>query len=141
MSAINWAFLGVGLLLLEAITPGFVWLFFGLAALVVALLTWCMSIPVWVQWLLFSVFSVVSLVLLRKALRKIFVGGENTSDDIDDEFVGKRAKVVEAVGPNRPGRVEFKGCSWAAESDEDIPAGATARICSKENITLFVKRV
>jgi len=143
MSITAWIILGVVFLVLEVAAPGLISLFFGIAALVVALLTWLFPafLTPTVQWLLFSVFSVVSLLLLRKTLKKIFVGDKAPSAEIDFDFVGKSATVVEAVQANKPGRVEFRGCSWAAESDEELPVGTTVRICTKENITLFVKRV
>ena len=141
MSAINWVFLGIVLLLIEVAAPGLISLFFGIAALVVALVTWTLAPSPTVQWLMFSVFSVLSLVLLRKTLKKIFVGDKNTGSDVDNDFVGKSATVTEPIKPNQTGRVEFRGCTWTAESDEEIPTGMTVRICRKDNITLFVKRV
>ena len=136
-----WVFLGIVFLLIEVAAPGLISLFFGIAALVVALITWTLAPTPTVQWLLFSVFSVLSLVLLRKTLKKIFVGDKNASDDVDNDFVGKSATVAEPILPNQAGRVEFRGCTWMAESDEELPVGMAVRICSKENITLFVKRV
>jgi membrane protein implicated in regulation of membrane protease activity len=133
-------FFGVALLLIEVALPGLLFLFFGMAALVVALVTWLVAVPVWAQWILFSVLSVLSLFLLRKTLKKIFVGDKNAAASIDDDVVGKGATVVEAISPNRAGRVEFRGCTRTAESDEEIPVGTAVRICSKENITLVVRR-
>ena len=127
-------------MLIEVALPGLLFLFFGLAALVIALVTWLVPVPVWAQWMLFSVLSVLSLILLRKTLKKIFVGDKNASASVDDDFAGKSATVVEAISPNRAGRVEFRGCTWTAEADEEIPVGTAVRICSKENITLFVRR-
>ena len=141
MSVMAWIILGVVFLVLEVAAPGLISIFFGMAALVVALLTGIFHFSDTVEWLLFSVFSIISLLLLRKTLKKVFVGDKAPSAEIDFDFVGKSATVVEAIQPNKPGRVEFRGCSWTAESDEEIPVGTTVRICTKENITLFVKRV
>ena len=141
MSALYWLFLGVALVLVEMATPGLNAVFFGLAAFFIALLVWLFGLaPVW-QWLLFSALSVGLLVLLRKTFKKMLVGDKSAAKGIDDDFTGKHATVTEPVQPGLAGRVEFRGCSWAAESDEDIPVGANVRICSKENLTLFVKRV
>jgi len=141
MSVMGWIILGVVFLVLEVAAPGLISIFFGIAALIVALLTWTLKIPPTVQWLMFSAFSIISLLLLRKTLKKVFVGDKAPSAEIDFDFVGKSATVVEAILPNKPGRVDFRGCSWTAESDEELPVGTTVRICTKENITLFVKRV
>ena len=65
-----WLVLGLLLLGLEALTPGgFYVLFFGVGALVVGTLVGLgASGPVWLQWLLFSAISVVSLLLFRPYL-------------------------------------------------------------------------
>ena len=65
-----WVLVGFVLLGLEALTPGgFFVLFFGLAAVLIGLLgALGLSGPAWVQWLLFSLLSVGSLVLFRRRL-------------------------------------------------------------------------
>lgn len=126
---------------MEVAAPGLIFIFFGIAALVVALLVWSLAIPVWLQWALFSVFSVLSLVLLRRVFKKAFVGKESQSEHVDDDFVGKTGVVTELLRPGLAGRVELNGSTWAARSDEAIEVGAFVRICSKENITLVVRRV
>ncbi|MEI7900956.1 MAG: NfeD family protein [bacterium] len=142
MTPLYWLFLGVGLIILEVMTPGLVSIFFGLAALMVALVAWL--VPAfgqgW-QWLAFSVFSVLFIFLLRKSLKKVFSGEREVSDSPSDEFSGKMAVVVEAVAPNKPGRVEFCGSNWTAEAGNALPAGASVRIISRKNLTLKVEAV
>jgi len=143
MSTLSWVFFGVALLLLEVAAPGLISLFFGMAALAVALITWLLAPSPSVQWFLFSVFSILSVLLLRKTFKNIFVGKKDASGNAEssDDFVGKTATVVEPILPKRAGRVEFRGCTWTAEADEEIPEGSRVQICSKESITLVVKRV
>ena len=142
MSAwLGWLFFGVALLLVEMLTPGLNIIFFGLAAFVVALLTWMLGLGTMWQWLLFSVFSIALLVLLRKTFKKMLVGDKKVAASVEDDFVGESATVVEPILPNHAGRVECRGCTWTATADEEIPAGTTVRVCSKANITLVVKRV
>ena len=49
--------------------------------------------------------------------------------------------VVEAVAPNKPGRVEFCGTTWKAESAATLPVGASVRIAGKKNLTLKVEAI
>src|SRR5262245_9659366 len=65
-----WILVGLGLLGFEILTPGgFFVLFFGLGAIVVGALTGLgLTGPAWVQWLLFSLLSVGSLLLFRPRL-------------------------------------------------------------------------
>ena len=142
MTPIYWMYFGVALILFEIMTPGLVSLFFGLAALTVALVTWLMP-PLgqgW-QWIGFSVFSVLYIVLLRKSLKRVFSGDREVSDNPGDEYTGKRAVVTEAVAPNKPGRVEFCGTAWTAEADCELEVGASVRIIDHKNLTFKVEAV
>ncbi len=142
MTAMYWLFLGVALIIIEVMTPGLVSIFFGLAALTVALGAWLMPAlgQAW-QWLAFSVFSVLYIFLLRKSLKKIFSGTREVSDSPGDEFSGKMAVVVEAITPNKPGRAEFCGTNWTAEAETEVPVGASVRILNRKNLTLHVEAV
>jgi membrane protein implicated in regulation of membrane protease activity len=142
MTPLYWLYLGVALIILEVMTPGLVSLFFGLAALTVALITWLVpSLGQNLQWLGFCVFSVLYILLLRKSLKKVFNGEREVSDSPNDEFSGKLATVTDAVAPNKPGRVEFCGTTWKAESVATLPVGASVRIVGKKNLTLKIEAV
>lgn len=139
MTPMYWLYAGVALIILEVMTPGLVSLFFGLAALTVALIVWLVPLGQAWQWIFFSVFSILYVLVLRKSMKKVFSGDREVSDNPSDEFSGKLAVVVEAVAPNKPGRVEFCGTTWTAESEAEFPAGASVRIRSKKNLTLKVE--
>ena len=141
MNAVYWLYAGIVLIILEVMTPGLVSIFFGLSALLLALITWLVpGLPPLAQWLMFSVFSVLFIALLRKTLKKTFSGTSNVTEDMFDAFSGKRATVVEFISPGKPGRVEFNGSNWTAEADEAFDVGVLVRIKSKKNLTLFVER-
>jgi membrane protein implicated in regulation of membrane protease activity len=65
-----WVLLGFGLFACELITPGaFFFMFFGVGAIAVGILVWLDVVgPVELQWLLFSLISLVCLVPLRSRL-------------------------------------------------------------------------
>jgi membrane protein implicated in regulation of membrane protease activity len=139
-----WFIIGLVLLLLEFVVPGLIIFFFGVGAFVVALLCIFLDISVNLQLLLFLVSSIVLLVVLRRELSKTFMGhvgfSQDTSENMDD-FTGGRAKVIRVIRPNMPGRVEFHGSQWDAESDEEIPEGAQVEVMGKSNITLKVRTI
>lgn len=142
MTPLYWLYLGVALMLLEIMTPGLVSLFFGLSALTLSAVVWLFpSLNQAVQWLIFSVLSILYILLLRKSLRTVFKGDREVSDNPSDEFTGKLAVVTEAVAPNKPGRVEFCGTTWTAEAGQAVPAGASVRIAGKKNLTLKIEPV
>jgi membrane protein implicated in regulation of membrane protease activity len=141
MTALYWFYLGIVLIILEVMTPGLVSIFFGLAALVVALITYFVpGIPESAQWVMFSIFSVLFIVLLRKTLKKTFSGTSEVTEDLFDAYTGKRATVVEFISPGKPGRVEFNGSDWTAEADKELDVGVLVRIKSKKNLTLYVEK-
>ncbi|HOM59386.1 MAG TPA: NfeD family protein [Kiritimatiellia bacterium] len=142
MTAVYWVYLGVALILFEMMTPGLVSLFFGLAALTLAFIVWLMpTLAQGWQWILFSVLSVLYIVLLRKSLKSVFSGTRKISDDPDDGFTGKLAVVTQPIAPNRPGRVELGGTTWDAEAECDVAAGVSVRIVGKKNLTFKVEPV
>ena len=64
-----WFLVGLGMFLLELVSPGFFILFFGIGAWIVALLCYFAPLSLNAQLFSFIVASVVSLLLLRKWLR------------------------------------------------------------------------
>jgi membrane protein implicated in regulation of membrane protease activity len=140
MTALYWVYLGIALIFFELMTPGLVSIFFGLSALVVALITYLVpGMPEYLQWILFSIFSVLFILLLRKTLKKTFSGKTKVTDDTADPFTGKRAVVISRITPNQPGRVEFNGSSWLAEADIEIEPDTPVRITGKQNLTFTVE--
>jgi len=142
MTPVYWLYFGVALILFEVMTPGLVSLFFGMAALTVALVAWLApSLAQGWQWIGFSVFSVLYILLLRKSLKRVFSGDREVSERPGNEYVGKLAVVTDPVAPNKPGRVEFDGTTWTAEADCELAAGAPVRIVSNKNLTFKVEAV
>ncbi len=140
----SWFSAGVILLILEMMTPGLVFIFFGLAALVMAALVafWPGFPPVW-QMVAFAALSVLFVVGLRRAFKRVFTGKKQaqSNNGLADEFAGHRATVSVALDGERPGRVAFNGTDWSAVSDKPIPVGAVVEILSHENLTLSVRQV
>ncbi len=137
-----WFLVGLALLVMEFMTPGLVIFFFGVGAWVVAAICLFTDIGINAQLGIFIAASVLSLLLLRKWLKGIFMGHivsrQNTSENLED-FVGQRATVVEKIVPKAGGKVEFHGTNWEAQADSEIAEGAVVEITGKDNITLKVK--
>jgi len=139
-----WFFIGLVLLFAEMAVPGLVIAFFAFGAWVVAAVRLCTPLTLNQQLALFIMASVLSLVLARSWLKSMFTGFVSSRSDgsVDlGEFVGQRAKVIEKIAPNIPGRVEFHGTTWQAEADIEIAAGAMVEIQQKDNLTLTVRPV
>lgn len=140
----SWFFSAVVLFIVEVATPGLVAIFFGLAALVMALLVALFPgiSGAW-QSVLFALFSIVFLVALRRLFKKVFTGRRTAVNDsgLGDDFVGRTAVVLTAINDKMPGRVELNGTSWSATATQAIPVGAMVEVVSKDNLTLAVRQV
>ena len=140
-----WFLVGVAFALLELAVPGVILVFFGLGAWIVALTTAIgITTSLASQLVLFTVTSVLSLILLRRWIRNRFLGYEADTRDGTadlDEFTGKIVTVTRAVSPGGSGgRVEFKGAEWTAVADEELAKGDLAEIVAAEGITLKVRK-
>ena len=133
-----WTVGGVVLTVSEFVIPGFVVCFFGVGAIFTGLLV-CLCPGFSLTWQIVT-FIVASLIFTLVG-RRIFHGRRSGDiDDVDqDDFSGETAVVTEAVSPNHPGKVEFRGSYWTAVSDADIAVGVTVRIIKRENLILTVK--
>ena len=137
-----WLILGLVLLAVEVAAPAFVALFFGLSALLVALICWLFpDLPSWVAWLCFSGLAVVLLLGLRGVCTKLLRGKKSPDmDGLASEVVGQRAVVALRIQPGQPGKVVLRGANWQAESGETLEVGTQVRIVKQESIVLTVVR-
>jgi len=132
------------LILAEFMIPGLVIIFFGIGACIVGTVCFFAEISLNWQLVIFTVTSIVSLVLLRRVLKGMFIGHVTVKQDLTEdmkEYVGEKAVVVDKIMPSQAGKVEFHGTNWNAEADEEIAEGTAVEIVNKDNLTLKVKVV
>ena len=110
----HWAVLGLALGLLELATPGgFFILFFGIGALLVSVLAMLgIAGPLWLQWMLFPILSVVTLYSFRGPLLRRLRASEHKG--AIDSLTADIAVAKEDILPGAVGRAELRGTSWSA---------------------------
>ena len=137
-----WAFLGLFLLAGEMLTPGgFYMLFFGIGALLVGALVGLGVIQsAWMSWLLFSVFSAGSLVLLRQPLRRLMKPDRGGVSPVDT-LGGETAIVLEDIPPDGRGKAECRGSTWNAHNlgSRPLTKGQRSLVDHVDGITLWIK--
>ena len=137
----HWLVIGLLLVLAELATPGgFFVIFFGFAALIVgALAGMGMGGPLWMQLLMFSVLSVVSLLLFRTRLLKA-VQHDPQAPEVDS-LVGEIGLLEGAIAPGQIGRIEVRGAAWSARNatSSEIPRGMRCRVVRVNGLTLEVE--
>ncbi len=140
-----WALIGIVCIGLEMLVPGFVIFFFGMGALLTALTSLIPGIAdiLWLQILLFIVYSVCSLVFLRKQFKKIFAGTVFDTRRMSDEDIGTGgvAEVLETISPVKDGRIRFRGTTWNARTSgtDTFAPGASVRVISREGLVYVVE--
>jgi membrane protein implicated in regulation of membrane protease activity len=118
----HWVAIGMVLAVLEMAGPGgFFIIFFGASALVVGLLSLAGAAgPLWVQWLLFSVVSVLSLLVFRKPLLEWMRSSQGPERPVD-RIEGEVAVPTEDIAPGAVGRAELRGTVWSARNVGSTP--------------------
>jgi len=132
-----WVLLGIALLVVEVATPGGLFaLFFGAGAIVVAPLA-ALGVPEAGQWLAFTVFSVASLLGLRRRLSLAL--GKTPKAQV--ELVGESAVVLAEVPADGQGQAELRGVPWSARSAGGValPVGCRCRVERVEGLTLWLR--
>jgi membrane protein implicated in regulation of membrane protease activity len=71
----------------------------------------------WLPWLVFAVVSVALTPLMIPLAKFLFTPKPHPSNV--DALLGKKALVMEAVGPKGPGVVKIQGETWRALSEQD----------------------
>jgi membrane protein implicated in regulation of membrane protease activity len=136
--SVIWFLVGFVCFVLEFILPGLVLSFFAVGAWVVAVLSLFIDLSFNMQLVIFLTSSVLSILLLRKWLKKVILT-KKYLNEIEDEFIGKTAVAETFIGPESEGKVEFRGASWNARSDDIIQKGEYVLITGNQSIKLIVK--
>ena len=135
-----WFLIGVGLLLLELVVPGLIFVFFGVGAWVTAAVLLGVDLSINSQLLLFSLTSVGSLLLLRKSIRKKYMDiSINGVEDVENGFIGSQAVSLTEIEPGKDGKVEFNGSQWEACSSVKIESRMAVTIIGMKSIKLIVE--
>jgi len=119
---------------------GFYLLFFGIAALIVGALTGLDVIQAdWIQWLLFSVAAILSLLLLRKSLLSLT---KRHPTHAMDSMIGETAIVINDLQPGHTGKVELRGSTWSARNTgtATLSAGQRATVTKVDGLMLWIRQ-
>ncbi len=139
----HWAVTGIVLILAELAVPAFVLIWFGLGALLVAVLVALASIGVTAQLAAWLVISVLLVVLWFKVFRpeshKTRVGMSEPA------MIGEIGLLTQPVAPFGRGEVRFQkpllGTDvWPCIADEEIGAGTRVKVIAVEGSLLKVGR-
>lgn len=141
ISALYWLLFAVGLIVLEAIVPGLIIIFFGLGALIVSGLTYVGLLDsLTSQSMIWAISSLVLVFVLRRQVARFFPALEKNEETADD-LVNKVGVAISQINGNNDGRVRVAGTTWKAVSisGNTILAETEIRVVSQDNLILYVE--
>ena len=139
-----WFLAGLALLIAELFTPSFIMMFFGIGAWIVTVLYLLLGIGLPLQLFAFGASSLLLIILLRKKLKAVFLGtvtARQQAGNSSEESYGHEVLVITRISPGKPGKVEYKGSLWDAESDDAIEADVRVKIIDRNGLRFKVERL
>ena len=130
---------GILFIILEVFTPSMFFLNFALAAFLTAFASLYISKVIFLT-LIFFILSFLSFIFLRPLILKRTK--KETETGLNDKYIGKIAKVIEAVS-EFSGVITLYGERWEARSIDktEIPAGSEVKIVKNESIVMYVEKL
>jgi membrane protein implicated in regulation of membrane protease activity len=133
-----WVLVGIALLVVEMLTPGGLFaLFFGIGAVVTGGLA-ALGFGAVVQWIAFTVISLLLVGTLRGTIQRRLARPEPPRVD---DLVGEEAVLLEDLAAGGTGRAELRGTPWSARAASGIPlkAGQRCKVERIEGLTLWLR--
>ena len=133
----NWWLLGIVLMTVEAIAPGFFFLWMGIAALLVGLVLILLpELAGNYQLLLFALLLFGSIVVLHIRLRR---HPTRTEDPLlnrrGHQYIG-RVFTLDAPAVNGYGKIRVDDSTWRVLVEQDYPTGTRLRIVGVDGVLL-----
>lgn len=144
---IVWLVLMLVMIFIEAMGPALVSIWFAAGALVALILSLFsfipgVTIPWWVQLIVFVVVSTITLLLMRPLSKRYFK--RNTVNSNVDSLVGKRGLLEDEIKPFNPGVCKINDVLWTAvsvDNKQTIAKDSVVEVVAIQGNKLIVKKV
>ena len=140
-----WGSLGLILLSIEMAIGTFDILWFGIAAICVAVMMWLFpTTPHAIQYTIFAALSLTSLAIWRLYYKKTETHSRvGQSQGLE---IGRIGTVIEACSPHQNGKILFSqglmgAREWTAISNEELAIGTEAKVVAVEGNALRINAV
>jgi membrane protein implicated in regulation of membrane protease activity len=113
-------------------------MFVGSAAILVGLVTLVLPLAEWLQWALFALLAIASMVTFRSRIYQRLRGATPAP------ATGPQGGLITlpvALGAGDSCQAEYGGSYWTVRNDSDtpLPSGSRVRIVSVQHLTLLVR--
>lgn len=133
-----WAIIGIVLIVTEIFTSTFFILFFGVAALIVALLRMLGVDHLATEIIIFAVVGTAGTLIFRKKIMESFRSTNTVSQDKDAKIV-----LTNDTPAGGMASIMYQGTTWTAvnESGRDLKKGETVFIDRVDGVKLIIKSI
>lgn len=109
----------------------------------VSALSCIISVPLWVQVIIFALTSILSIYFIRPHLVSLIHSGEDKRLSNTDALIDRIGVVSETIQAGGFGRVQIDGDDWKAQSPDDdaIEKGMKVKVIGRDSIILNVESV
>jgi membrane protein implicated in regulation of membrane protease activity len=135
-----WIVLAVVLYIGEMLTMTLSLLPFGIGA-TAALIANFLGAELWLQWVLFVVFSVIALILLRPLAKRLTANAEQTKSGVD-RLIGMTGRIIEGNAPSGENRARIAREVWnvATETGEHLAVDTSVKVLRVDGVHLIVEK-
>lgn len=138
MTAAQWIIIAVVCGTIEIFTLGLWFLWFSLAALLVAIgvrIEWFNTVEV--QLLIFALVSIMLIIFTRPLALKLFKT-KNTTSNVK-ALIGQHGITMSSITPLNFGQVKVNGEIWSAISEQPIEVNTRVEVTGIDGVKLLVK--
>jgi len=138
-----WGWVIAGVILLGAelsfVNAQFYLVFIGIAAILVGVATLLLPLAEWLQWGLFALLSIGSMVTFRSRIYRRFRGATPAVHAGPPQ--GGLITLPVALGAGDSCQAEYGGSYWTVRNDSDtpLPSGSRVRVVRVQQLTLLVR--
>ena len=143
-AATNWLIIGLALSILELIVPGTYLIWFGLAGLLMSILTYFMPLALSTQIMWFAAISAIFAVIGWYSYRYIFKKMQAPKEyqnlnDSAQQYIGRTVTISEDVVDNQT-KVKVGDTYWLAYTEKPLKKGDKAKVTAvKDSLILIVE--
>jgi membrane protein implicated in regulation of membrane protease activity len=135
-----WIAIGIICLIIEIFTPGFLFMSFGIGAILTGVVEWIFTLELPYQILIFAVITFLVFISMRKLSKKLI--SKSTEETNIYALKGKNGKVMKEIPTDGKGYVKIGGEEWSAVSADNTKIAKEEKVVIEkvEGNKLIVKK-
>ena len=137
MDILIWILIAIIFIILELTTNTFVLLWFGIGAVIAAVLNH-LGFDIYIQFIVFVVVSAALILSTRKFANRITP--ENSKKTTAERLIGQKAKVLRQIDENTF-VVSAGGEEWSAHTNDSVAIGDSVKVVGINSIILIIERI